>query len=284
MTKYNLSRRYRTGILGAAGVILLCVLLLALLFLPPAPTNTGETTSHTEPTEPTVSEYTPAPNLYGPDDFAYNGNYMACLAGEYSLGIDVSQFQGEIDWQQVKDAGITFVFIRVGGRYGSGNADLYSDDLYQQHYAGAKAAGLKVGAYFFSQAITVQEAREEANFALELMAGWELDLPVAYDWEHINETTRTAGMTSDILTACVLEFCQIMEDSGMEAMLYTNAYYSDVGLDLEKLQNIPIWLAMYSDEMTYPYRITAWQYTDKGVVPGISTYVDIDLYLQPLPA
>ena len=277
------SHRNRNTFIGSVslyGAIILFVILLVFYgFLGTQPETPQETTAPST-TAPTVFE--PLPNLYGPEDFAYRDGYMACLSGDYSLGIDVSQYQQEVDWQQVKDAGFEFVFIRVGGRYGS-TGELYQDDLCQQHYAGAKAAGLKIGAYFFSQAINTQEAKEEAVYALAQVADWELDLPLAYDWEHINESTRTADMDAETLTACVLEFCKTVEATGLNAMLYTNAYYSDVGLDLEKLQSIPIWLAMYSDEMTYPYQIAAWQYTNQGSVPGITGNVDIDLYFLPLP-
>lgn len=281
------SHRNRNTFLGSIslyGAITLFVILLLLFGFSAgkAPDDPQETTA--APTTAPAEVFEPLENLYGPEDFAYQGDYMACLSGDYSLGIDVSQYQKEINWQQVKDAGFTFVFIRVGGRYGSADGGLYQDDLCQQHYAGAKAAGLKVGAYFFSQALNTQEAREEALFALEQVADWELDLPLAYDWEHINETTRTAGMDAETLTACVLEFTETIEAKGLDVMLYTNPYYSDVGLDLEKIQHIPVWLAMYSDEMTYPYRIAAWQYTNRGSVPGIAGNVDIDLYFLPLSA
>ncbi len=278
------SPRYRNTLIGSVslyGAIALFVALLLLFgFSGSLPSEIPSETTELPTTAPEIFE--PLPNLYGVEDFAYEGQYMACLSGDYSLGIDVSQYQQEVDWQQVKNAGFSFVFIRVGGRYGN-DGSLYPDDLCQQHYAGAKAAGLKIGAYFFSQAINAQEAKEEALYALTQIADWELDLPLAYDWEHINESTRTNGMDAQTLTECVLAFCQTVEDHGLDTMLYTNAHYSDVGFDFEKLQHIPVWLAMYSNEMTYPYRIAAWQYTNQGSVPGIAGNVDIDLYFLPLP-
>lgn len=287
----ELLKNKRILIIGGAvlGVVVLTVILLIVLLPSPADepylsNDPPETKQAEASTAPEKTEFAPEPNLYDAQDFAYDGPYMTCLAGDAALGIDVSNHQGQIDWQQVKDAGVEFVFIRVGGR-GYGQAGiLYVDELCQQYYAGAKAAGLKVGAYFFSQAINEQEARYEAYFALDQVKNWELDLPIAFDWEYISDSARTANMDADTLTACVLEFCRVIESEGYDAMLYTNPSYAGVGLDLEKLADIKIWLAMHSNEMTYPHRITAWQYTATGSVPGIETDVDINLYFEPLSA
>lgn len=227
----------------------------------------------TEPSEP------PFPlNPYGPTDFQYDGAYLTCLAGESELGIDVSGFQGAIDWAQVRDAGVKFVMIRVGGRgYGQAGT-LYEDGRAAENYAGAKAAGLRVGAYFFSQAISVEEAEEEAAYVLELIRDWELDMPVVFDWEYINEEARTANVDKRTLTDCTLAFCQAIENAGKEAMIYFNPNQSDNHIYLEELTDYRSWLAMYSDRMTYPYQVDMWQYTNAGNVPGIDGVVDINLY------
>lgn len=218
------------------------------------------------------------PNPYGPTDFQYAGDYLTCLAGESVLGIDVSSFQGDIDWEQVRSAGVEFVMIRIGGRGYGEEGRLYADTKAQENYAGAKAAGLQVGAYFFSQAISVAEAKEEAAYALELIRDWELEMPVVYDWEYLGQEARTANVDKRTLTDCTLAFCRDMEDAGREAMTYFNPNQSDNHIYLEELTEYRSWLALYSDRMTFPYRVDMWQYTNAGSVPGIEGEVDLNLY------
>ena len=218
------------------------------------------------------------PNPYDETDFQYDGAYLTCLAGESSLGIDVSSHQKQIDWQQVAGAGIEFVFIRVGYRgYESGLLNL--DEMAQQNYAGAKAAGLRVGAYFFSQALNEQEAIEEAEFVLEQISTWQLDMPVVFDWEFLQEDARTNGMTGEEITACIHAFNQKITDAGYSPMVYFNPHMASNTLDLEQLVEYPFWLAMYSDRMTFDYQVAMWQYTSEGTVPGIEGDVDINLWL-----
>ena len=256
----------------------LCAALLIGTFImtafSPAPEPPPETTVATEST----TSFVPETNPYGPEDFTSVGDQIICITDDAATGIDVSQHQGQIDWQQVADSGVEFVIIRVGGRGWGQAGTLYTDDLAQDYYTGAKAVGLKIGAYFFSQATTAEEAREEARFALAQTKNWELELPIAFDWEYIGPEARTANMDQDTLTECVLAFCGEIESAGKETMLYTNPHHAGVGLDLEALDGMNIWLAMYSEEMTYPYYITAWQYSCTGTVPGIEGDVDINLY------
>ena len=121
------------------------------------------------------------------------------------LGVDVSQYQGDIDWQQVYDSGVRFAIIRAGGRYYGENGEMYTDDNFAANLAGAKAAGLKVGVYFFSQAINTEEAREEALYTLDLIGDTELDLPVFCDWERVADTdARTGAVDGATQTDCGL--------------------------------------------------------------------------------
>lgn len=233
------------------------------------------TEATTESTEPASLLPT---NPYGRNDFQYYGDYLTCISGESIMGIDVSRYQGDIDWEKVRNAGVEFAIIRVGGRSYGDDGELYTDDNAYINYTGAKAAGIKVGVYFFAQAINVTEAREEAAFVLEQIDGWELDMPVVYDWEHVSSQARTANMGVTTLTNCTREFCQAIEEAGYEAMIYFNPTHSDKRVDLEKLMDYKFWLAMYSDRMTYPYKVDMWQYTDQGTIPGIEGYVDINLF------
>lgn len=233
------------------------------------------------PTEPAPTLPPLATNPYSPEDFVPDENgYMTLASGDYMLGIDVSEWNGNIDWQEVKDAGVEFVYIRVGGR-GWGQAGvMYGDGLAQAYYEGAKEQGLLIGAYFFSQAATAEEAREEALYCLEATAGWEMDLPIVMDWEYISDEGRTNGMTRRQRTDCVLEFCRTVARAGKRAALYTGWDILQNWMYPHELEEIPFWLAMYTTNMDYPYRFAVWQYTGSGRVPGIST--DVDMNIMPI--
>lgn len=261
----------------AAGAVLLVGAVVGMLLhlgqrREPLPATTESTVQETQ------SVFTPNP--YGPTDFQYEGDYLTCLAGESMLGVDVSSFQGNIDWEQVRAAGVTFAMIRVGGRGYGQEGTLYEDSLAQANYAGAKAAGLQVGAYFFSQAVSVEEAEEEAAYLLELIRDWELELPVVFDWEYLNEEARTANVDKRTLTDCTLAFCQKIQQSGCEPMIYFNPNQMANHIYMEELTQYRSWLALYTDRMDFPHRVDLWQYTNAGSVPGIEGPVDINLYFS----
>ena len=257
----------------AAAVLLLLLLCLPKREEPPKITTTATTQAVTEPTLPP-----PEANPYGPVDFQYDGRYLTCLAGESRLGIDVSAHQQEIDWEQVAQAGIEFVMLRVGYR-GYESGDLVQDAFAQSNYAGAKAAGLEVGVYFFSQAVTAEEAVEEAGFLLDAISEWDVTLPVVYDWEYIGWDARTGDADKRTVTDCTIAFCETVKAAGYAPMVYFNRHQAQDFLHLEELTDYPFWLALYSDRMTYPYRVQMWQYTQTGKVPGIDGDVDINLWL-----
>lgn len=242
------------------------------------PTTVPPTEAPTEaPTEPTLPP--PEANPYGPLDFQYDwlGRYLTCQVGKSILGIDVSAYQENIDWNLVRYAGVEFVMIRVGYRgYESGK--LVKDNWADRHYRGAKAAGLKVGAYFFSQAVSAEEAVEEAEYTLELLSNWELDMPIAYDWEYISDEARTAEVDGETLTAATIAFLDTIEAAGYDALAYFNWNQSFYKLSMPELKDYHYWLAMYSDRMRYPYKLSMWQYTNTGTVPGIDGTVDLNLY------
>lgn len=243
------------------------------------PDATEAPTSQTAP-EATTEETLPPPpeNPYGPVDFNVNeeSGEITLTSGNAVKGIDVSEWQGEIDWQQVKDSGVEFVIIRVGGR-GTTEGGLYTDDYAQSYYEGATAVGLKVGAYIFSQSITVEEAEEEAKFVLEQVKDWDVQMPLVYDWEYVNSDARTSKMDSRTLTDMAKAFCETIKAAGHTPMLYFGRSQSTDLMKLEELVDYPFWLAMYSTIMDYPYKINMWQYTDQGTVPGIAGSVDLNL-------
>ncbi len=233
-------------------------------------------------TEPPATFAPPAPNPYAPEDFAEVDGFLACVTGPYSMGVDVSEYRGAINWEKVKNAGMEFAIIRVGGR-GWGTGKLYPDGKAEEYYQGAKKAGLQVGVYFFSQATSVEEALEEAQYTLSLIQGWELDLPVVFDWEYVSADARTANVKARTLTDCSLAFCKAIEEAGYQAMIYFNASQGRDLLYLEELTDYPFWLAMYDAPMNYPYEVEYWQYTKKGSVPGIYGETDVNIFLPKRP-
>ena len=245
------------------------------------PDPTTAPTSMERPTETEETLPPPESNPYAPVDFEEDEDTkeITFLSGDAVKGIDVSFWQGEIDWQQVKDAGVEFVIIRVGGR-GTSEGTLYFDDMAQSYYEGARAVGLKIGAYFFSQSVTVEEAIEEAEYTMELIKDWELEMPVVYDWEFIGDGARTDFISGRTLTDMAKAYCDTVEAAGYQPMVYFGRSHSMDLLHLEELVDYGFWLAMYNPIMDYPYKIDIWQYTDEGTVPGISGNVDLNLWFQ----
>lgn len=220
-------------------------------------------------------------NLFVLDDTTkimyYNDNAY-CTA----LGIDVSSHQKEIDWNQVAASGVEFVMIRLGFRGYGEEGTMNLDPYFHQNLAGAKAAGLKVGVYFFSQAITVEEALEEAVFVLENLGGAALDYPVVYDWEAITTAkARTDGLDTDTLTDCAIAFCDAVSYAGYKPMIYYNLPVGYTRYDLSRLTSYDVWFAQYAAKPTMYYNYRIWQYTDSGRIPGIETKVDMNIAFLP---
>lgn len=272
-----------------AGVLVLAVGLLAFLEVAAAqkrksmqdPQSAEPQTSETEITQPENTEETLPildlpENPYGTGDFINEGGYLTCTAGKSMRGVDVSAWQEEIDWPQVKEAGIEFAMIRLAWR-GSSEGGIFADQQAVRNYEGAKAAGVQVGGYFFSQAITPEEAVEEAEYLLAMIEGWEFDLPIVYDWEFAGGP-RTDGMDARGITECAKAFCSTIVEAGYQPMIYFNPHMAYYQIYLEELEEYGFWLAMWKEEMDFPYKVNMWQYTDQGFVPGIEGNVDLDIY------
>lgn len=252
----------------------------------PAPTRAAAEASQPSPeedqteaptTEPTIP---PERNPYTKIDFQYNrNNYLLCQSQESFPGIDISSFQGEIDWQQVAASGIRFAIVRLGYRGWGQAGRLVEDELARQNLQGAREAGLQVGAYFFSQALNEQEVEEELGMMLEILDGFQPDMPLIWDWEMPVPEARTANMDPRTLTDLQLYYCRRATELGYQPLIYFNWNMSRNLLYLHELEEYPFWLALYQDRMTYPYRVEMWQYTDKGRVPGIQGDVDINVYM-----
>ncbi|MBR3954643.1 MAG: glycoside hydrolase family 25 protein [Clostridia bacterium] len=231
----------------------------------------------------TIRNYQVNKAAYNADLFLKTGNgrmvYNDSSVVAYS-GIDVSSYQEEIDWQAVKNDGITFAFIRVGYRgYGS-EGKICEDEMFKRNIQRALNAGLRVGVYFFSQAISVEEALEEAEFTLSLIQGYPLAYPVVFDWERYSiEESRTYNTESEVITACAKAFCDRIMQAGYRPMIYLNCDLGYYDYDLETLSDYDCWLAQYNDKPTYYYHYTIWQYTKSGTVAGINGTVDMNISL-----
>lgn len=207
------------------------------------------------------------------------GKFPSYSGTEYDTlcGIDVSEHQGQIDWQAAYEGGVRFAIIRIGGRY-YGSGELYSDDCFAYNLSEAKASGIKVGAYFFSQAISPEEAVEEAKFCLDAIGDTELELPVFFDWERITEdAARTDGLDGETLTDCARAFCRTVEKSGLKGGVYL---YSETGYymyELNKLNDYMLWAAAPGAYPYFYYKTDIWQCSFKGDVNGIDGNCDLNM-------
>ncbi len=197
-----------------------------------------------------------------------------------TYGVDVSLYQEEIDWAQVAADDIDFAMIRVGYR-GYTKGGLEKDPRAEANLSGAAAAGLKLGAYFFSQAVTVEEAEEEAQLVLDALAGYEVTYPVVFDMEEVSDEARTDSLTVQQRTDIAEAFCRVIEKAGYQPMIYGNVKWLAGRLDLVQLRKYPLWLAQYADHPLFPYRFQMWQYSDSGEVAGIPGPVDLNICFTP---
>ena len=190
-------------------------------------------------------------------------------------GIDVSKFQGNIDWNAVKADGITFAIIRCGYR-GYGTGALVEDSTYRKNIQGAINAGLKVGVYFYSQAINEAEAVEEASMVLSLVSGYSLPLGVYYDTESV-AGGRANAISANERTACAVAFCETIRNAGYKAGVYSYASWFYNALNFANISKYNTWIAQYRDTLSFNYKYNIWQYTGSGRVNGISTAVDMNI-------
>ena len=191
--------------------------------------------------------------------------------------IDVSIFQHDIDWKKVKADGIDYAIIRIGGRY-YGGGGLYPDDYFEQNYKEAKAAGVKVGIYFYSQAKTEKEAREEVDYFMDILDGRSLDLPVYMDYE-CPSGSRISGMSKTQGTKNVIAFCEAVESYGCESGFYSYPAFISKYINPTQISGTyNVWIAQYHKYCAYDYDYDMWQYSSGGKVDGISKRVDVNYY------
>lgn len=192
-------------------------------------------------------------------------------------GIDVSKYQGDIDWAAVASDGVEYAFVRLGLRgYGSGK--LVLDEFYDQNMRGASAAGIKTGVYFFTQAVTVEEAVEEADYVLDNIKDYDVSYPIVFDVEMIvNDDGRANNLSQKDRTDIAIAFCDKIKAAGYTPMIYGNVKCFTKLLDMTRLNDYEKWYAFYDDYMYMPYDVGIWQYTERGKVAGINTGVDLNI-------
>lgn len=221
-----------------------------------------------------------AANSYDSELFSTDDSGRVAYSGQsFETGIDVSSYQGAVDWNAVAADGIDFAFIRVGYRGWGSAGTMNADKYFEQNIRGATAAGLKVGVYFYSQAITEDEAAEEAQFVLDAISGYDVKYPVVFDWEVVGRSdARTYGLSSSMLGKCANTFCLAVENAGYKPVIYVNKYSGYKKYDLRDVTNYDLWLAEYDVESpTFYYDFKIWQYGDEGTVSGISGKADMDI-------
>lgn len=193
------------------------------------------------------------------------------------VGVDISKFQDYVDFVKVKKAGIDFCMIRLGAR-GYGTGQLILDEYFTDNIKRATDAGLEVGVYFFSQAITVEEAVEEANMVLENLKEYQITYPVAFDMETIeNDTARTDELTKTDRTAITKAFLDTIAAAGYKTIIYGNKEWLIKKVDMSKLTAYDVWLSQEADIPDYPYQFAMWQYSRTGSIDGIAGYVDLNI-------
>ena len=225
---------------------------------------------------PAEADFGPPAAAWQKNDLGYYFNTSGrAMPAAVLKGMDVSKFQGEIDWEKAKAAGIDFAIIRCGYR-GYGSGALVEDSTYRRNIQGAINAGLRVGVYFYSQAINEAEAVEEASMVLSLVSGYSLPLGVYYDTESVGGG-RANALSAAERTACAVAFCETIRSAGYSAGVYSYASWFYNALNFANISKYNIWIAQYRDTLSFSYKHNIWQYTGSGSVKGISKPVDMNI-------
>ncbi len=192
-------------------------------------------------------------------------------------GVDLSKYNGTVDFTKLKEAGVGFAMLRLASRgYGSGKISL--DEKFVEYAQNAQVAGIQIGAFFYSQAVNENEAVEEANYIVGAISGFNVKYPVAIDIERVSgDEARTDKLTNKERTSIVKMFCDTVKGYGYKPIIYASSEMLVGGLDLKELQDYDVWLADEKIPTEYPYRFGMWQYNTKGHIDGITGDIDLDI-------
>lgn len=221
-------------------------------------------------------------------DFDYIDDTPIYKGSVYDVkkGIDVSEHQLEIDWSQLKNENLDYAYIRVGRR-GYTEGGIFEDKYFERNLSGAKSIGLETGVYFFSQAINVSEAIEEANWVIDRIKDKDITLPVVFDWEEQKtDDSRTRGLDGKTVTDCAVAFCETVKNAGYVPCVYFYRLPGYYLYDILRLQQFTLWFALpcTPPDVTFPsfyYKINMWQYTNSAILPGVPVECDLNYWFIP---
>lgn len=204
----------------------------------------------------------------------FNDVYKLHKNDKTKIGLDISKYQGNIDFNKIKSLGVSFVMIRVGTRDINNNFVL--DPKFKQNIEGALSASLDVGIYFYSYASNLEEAREDARWVIKNIEGYKITLPVAFDWEDF-KSFNSYKVSFNKLTNIAYAYLDELKTNGYDAMLYGSKYYLEYIWQNDKYDT---WLAHYINKTTYKGKYKMWQMCSNGKIDGIDGYVDIDILYE----
>lgn len=195
-------------------------------------------------------------------------------------GIDVSKYQESINWRKVAEDDVEYAFIRLGIR-GYTEGEILQDETFEENIEGALDNGIDVGIYFFTQALSEEEAREEAEYVINAIEPYKVKYPVVIDVEAVsNKNARTNDLTKEERTKYCIAFCEAVKEAGYTPMIYGNLKTFMLMLDLAQLEEYDKWFAYYDEELYFPYDFKIWQYTNTGTVNGIKGDVDLNISFE----
>ncbi len=195
------------------------------------------------------------------------------------VGADLSKYNGEVDFVTLKQSGVSFVMLRLGMR-GYGSGEIMLDEKFTDYITKASEAGLDIGIYFYSQALTEEEAAEEANFVIQNLANYQVTItyPVAFDMEYVpNDTARVEALNREEKTKVAKVFLDTVKNAGYKPMVYGTKEWLLKQVDLTKLTDYDIWLSQQEEAPDYPYKFQIWQYTREGSLAGADGDVHLNI-------
>lgn len=224
-------------------------------------------------------------NPFSETDFELDDNDIMHYVGTGTdipgtLGVDVSKFNGDIDWKKVAAAGVKYTYIRVGAR-GSSVGKINLDEKFEDNIKKASDNGISVGVYFYSQAVNIEEVKEEAQFVLDTIEPYDISYPVVFDLEKSDsENARTLGVSKEDFTKMTITFCDMIDEAGYTPMIYGNIKTFTLMLNPEAVTDYDKWIAYYDLPQYFPYEFSTWQYTSVGKIDGIDGNVDLNISVK----
>lgn len=225
-----------------------------------------------------------AKNTYDPEAFMADGDgvmhYYKDGERVSHKGIDVSKYQDKIDWEKVASDEVEYAFIRLGIR-GYTEGEIIEDETFEDNIKGALKNDIDVGVYFFTQALSEEEAEEEAAYVIESIAPYQVKYPIVLDVESVTSSkARGNDLTSEERTKYCIAFCEKIKEAGYTPMIYGNLKTFTLLLNIEELEDYDKWFAYYDESYYFPYDFKIWQYTNKGKVAGIKGDVDLNISFE----